>query len=156
MVFERMSEDCISALMTAQRESRKLGLTEVGNEVMLVGIVGFLVIALVVQTWMVNRAAARSVTAAGDLLRIQREDNRKDVYETWRRAEEEKVALMKQTERAYAELRKTKVVAASGAPAQDEIDFDTPRRRAPSPLRPPQAPNGVRPGAGADSPVAGV
>ena len=39
MVFERMSEDCISALMTAQRETRKLGLKEVGNEVMLVGIV---------------------------------------------------------------------------------------------------------------------
>jgi ATP-dependent Clp protease ATP-binding subunit ClpC len=39
MVFERMSEDCIVALVTAQKEARKLGLKEVTNEVMLAGIV---------------------------------------------------------------------------------------------------------------------
>ena len=39
MVFERMSEDCIVSLVTAQKEARKLGLKEVTNEVMLVGIV---------------------------------------------------------------------------------------------------------------------
>lgn len=39
MVFERMSEDCIVSLVTAQKESRKLGLKEVTNEVMLAGIV---------------------------------------------------------------------------------------------------------------------
>jgi ATP-dependent Clp protease ATP-binding subunit ClpC len=38
MVFERMSEDCIVALVTAQKEARKLGLKEVTNEVMLAGI----------------------------------------------------------------------------------------------------------------------
>ena len=41
MVFERMSEDCIGALMTAQRESHKLGLKAVGNEVMVAGIVDY-------------------------------------------------------------------------------------------------------------------
>lgn len=39
MVFERMSEDCIVSLVTAQKEARKLGLKEVTNEVMLAGIV---------------------------------------------------------------------------------------------------------------------
>jgi ATP-dependent Clp protease ATP-binding subunit ClpA len=39
MVFERMSEDCILALMTAQAETKKLGLSEVTNEVLLAGIV---------------------------------------------------------------------------------------------------------------------
>lgn len=40
MVFERMSEDCIAALVTAQEEAKKLGLLEVGPEVMMAGIVG--------------------------------------------------------------------------------------------------------------------
>jgi ATP-dependent Clp protease ATP-binding subunit ClpC len=40
MVFERMSEDCIAALVTAQEEAKKLGLVEVGPEVMMAGIVG--------------------------------------------------------------------------------------------------------------------
>ena len=39
MVFERMSEDCIVSLVTAQKEARKLGLKEVTNEIMLAGIV---------------------------------------------------------------------------------------------------------------------
>ena len=39
MVFERMSENCIVSLVTAQKEARKLGLKEVTNEVMLAGII---------------------------------------------------------------------------------------------------------------------
>ena len=39
MVFERMSEDCIGAIVTAQKESYKLGLKEVGPPVLLAGIV---------------------------------------------------------------------------------------------------------------------
>lgn len=39
MVFERMSEDCIGAIVTAQKESYKLGLKEVGPAVLVAGIV---------------------------------------------------------------------------------------------------------------------
>jgi ATP-dependent Clp protease ATP-binding subunit ClpC len=39
MVFERMSEDCINALVTAQQEASRLGLKQVGTEVVVAGIV---------------------------------------------------------------------------------------------------------------------
>lgn len=39
MIFERMSEDCIGALVTAQNESARLGQRVVGTEIMTVGIV---------------------------------------------------------------------------------------------------------------------
>lgn len=39
MVFERMSEDCIGAIVTSQKESFKLGLKEVGPEVVMAGLV---------------------------------------------------------------------------------------------------------------------
>ncbi|CAB9518151.1 protein ClpB [Seminavis robusta] len=39
MVFERMSEDCIGALVTAQQEASRLGLQQVGSEVFVAGIV---------------------------------------------------------------------------------------------------------------------
>jgi len=39
MVFERMSEDCIGAIVTAQKESYKLGLEEVFPPVLLAGVV---------------------------------------------------------------------------------------------------------------------
>jgi ATP-dependent Clp protease ATP-binding subunit ClpC len=39
MVFERMSEDCIAALVVAQTQAKKMGLPEVGPELMMAGIV---------------------------------------------------------------------------------------------------------------------
>ena len=39
MVFERMSEDCIGALVTAQEQAARLGLAQVGTEVFVAGIV---------------------------------------------------------------------------------------------------------------------
>ena len=39
MIFERMSEECIGALVTAQNESARLGQPTVGTEIMAVGIV---------------------------------------------------------------------------------------------------------------------
>jgi len=39
MIFERMSEDCISALVTAQNEAARLGQSKVGTEIMTVGII---------------------------------------------------------------------------------------------------------------------
>ena len=39
MVFERMSEDCIGALVTAQEQATRLGLAQVGTEVFVAGIV---------------------------------------------------------------------------------------------------------------------
>ena len=39
MVFERMSEDCIGALVTAQQEATRLNLKQVGTEVLMAGIV---------------------------------------------------------------------------------------------------------------------
>ena len=39
MIFERMSEECIGALVTAQNESARLGQSTVGTEIMTVGII---------------------------------------------------------------------------------------------------------------------
>lgn len=39
MIFERMSEECIGALVTAQNEAARLGQRVVGTEIMTVGIV---------------------------------------------------------------------------------------------------------------------
>jgi len=39
MIFERMSEQCIGALVTAQKESARLGQQSVGCEIMMVGII---------------------------------------------------------------------------------------------------------------------
>lgn len=39
MVFDRMSEDCIAAIVTAQTQAKRLGLPEVPNECMLLGVI---------------------------------------------------------------------------------------------------------------------
>ncbi len=39
MVFDRMSEDCIAAIVTAQTQAKRLGLTQVPNECMLLGVI---------------------------------------------------------------------------------------------------------------------
>ena len=39
MIFERMSEECIGSLVTAQSESARLGQTNVGCEVMAIGVI---------------------------------------------------------------------------------------------------------------------
>ena len=39
MIFERMSEECIGSLVTAQSESARLGQSNVGCEVMAIGVI---------------------------------------------------------------------------------------------------------------------